>query len=89
MIELAHESHQGIVCTKQPLREMYWWPKMDVEPEAYIKHSSICRQHDKTSVTHTAPLTPVPLPNAAWEKVSVDIVGPFDIAPHDCRYAAW
>lgn len=89
MIELSHESHQGIVRTKQRLREMvlHWWPKMDLQTEAYIKHCSICSQHDKTSVTHTAPLTPVPLPDAAFEKVSVDIVGPFDVAPRDCRYA--
>lgn len=31
MIELAHESHQGIVHTKQHLREIYWWPKMDLQ----------------------------------------------------------
>ncbi len=59
---------------------------MDLQMEAYIKHCFICRQHDKTSVTHTVPLIPVPLPDAAWEKVSVDIMGPFHLAPHDCRY---
>ena len=29
MVHLAHESHQGIVRTKQTLRDLYWWPKMD------------------------------------------------------------
>ncbi len=46
---------------------------MDLQTKAYIEHFSICRQYDKTSVTHTAPLTPVPLPDSAWEKLSVDI----------------
>ncbi|CAM4567530.1 unnamed protein product, partial [Caretta caretta] len=42
---------------------------------------------DKTAVTCTPPLQPVPLSESAWEKVAIDIVGPFDIAPSDCRYA--
>ncbi|XP_026202834.1 uncharacterized protein LOC113153427 [Anabas testudineus] len=29
VINLAHEGHQGLVRTKQRLRELYWWPKMD------------------------------------------------------------
>lgn len=29
LITLAHESHQGIVRTKQRPRDLYWWPKID------------------------------------------------------------
>ncbi|KAI4903715.1 hypothetical protein NFI96_030773, partial [Prochilodus magdalenae] len=29
----------------------------------------------------------IPLPTAAWEKVSVDIIGPFEKAPPECRFA--
>ncbi|CAM4454914.1 unnamed protein product [Lepidochelys kempii] len=46
-----------------------------------------CQIHDKTAVTCTPPLQPVPLPESAWEKVAIDIVGPFDTAPSDCHYA--
>ncbi|KAK7877730.1 hypothetical protein WMY93_030544 [Mugilogobius chulae] len=87
LIVIAHETHQGIVRTKQRLRELYWWPKMDLQIETFIKNCSTCKQNDKTSVTHDAPLQPVPLPAAAWEKVSVDIIGPFETAPSDCRFA--
>ncbi len=38
-------------------------------------------------VTYDAPLKPVELPSAAWEKVSIDTVGPFETAPANCRYA--
>ena len=41
----------------------------------------------KSVTTYNAPLQPVPLPDAALEKVSIDIVGPFESAPRDCRYA--
>ncbi|KAK7912339.1 hypothetical protein WMY93_012550 [Mugilogobius chulae] len=87
LIVIAHETHQGIVRTKQRLRELYWWPKMDLQIETFIKNCSTCKPNDKTSVTHDAPLQPVPLPASAWEKVSVDIIGPFETAPSDCRFA--
>ena len=87
LIDIAHETHQGIVRTKQRLRELYWWPRMDRQVDALIKECTTCRQNDKSAVTHNAPLQPVPLPAAAWEKVGIDIVGPFENAPRDCRFA--
>lgn len=87
LIDIAHETHQGIVRTKQRLRELYWWPKMDAQVESLIKDCTTCSQNDKSVTTYNAPLQPVPLPDAAWEKVSIDIVGPFESAPRDCRYA--
>lgn len=60
---------------------------MDCHIETLIKNCATCRQNDKSTVTHDAPLQPIPLPAAAWEKVSVDIIGPFEIAPSDCRFA--
>lgn len=87
LIELAHESHQGIVRTKQRLRQFYWWPKMDNQTEVLIRNYHTCKQNDKYAVTHDAPLNPVELPSAAWEKVCTDIVGPFETAPTDFRQA--
>ncbi len=84
LIDIAHETHQG---TKQHLRKLYWWPKMETQLETRIKNCTICKQNDKSTVTHDAPLQPVPLAVAAWEKVSVDIVGPLEIAPAGCRFA--
>lgn len=33
-----------------------------------------------------SPLQPVPYPSGHWEKVAVDIVGPFETTTWDCRY---
>ncbi|CAM4476964.1 unnamed protein product [Lepidochelys kempii] len=85
-IHLAHNTHQGIVQTKQRLQDLYCWPGMDPQTEALIKSCVTCQMHDKTAVTFTPPLQPVPLPESAWEKVAIDIVGPFDTAPIDCHY---
>ncbi|KAL2098371.1 hypothetical protein ACEWY4_007578 [Coilia grayii] len=78
---------KGIVRTKQRLRELYWWPGMDTDVQAAIKSCVTCAQHDKTAVVKAAPLTPVSLPDGAWEKLAIDIVGPYLHAPPDCRYA--
>lgn len=85
LIQLGHDTHQGMVRTKQRHRELYWWPGMDSDVEVAIKSCTTSSQHDKTAITRTAPLQPVPLPNAAWEKLAMDIVGPFHSAPLDCR----
>ena len=69
VLNLAHEGHHGIVRCKQRLRQLYWWPGMDRDAEAAEKTCSICASVDKTAVPRQAPLHPVPLPAAAWDKV--------------------
>ncbi|XP_041360993.1 uncharacterized protein K02A2.6-like [Gigantopelta aegis] len=83
---LAHESHQGIVRTKQRLRDLYWWPKMDIQVTELVKSCITCQLNDKSAVTRTAPTQPVPLPNAAWKKLGLDFVGPDYSAPPERRY---
>ncbi|KAL1263297.1 hypothetical protein QQF64_006036 [Cirrhinus molitorella] len=83
---LAHDTHQGIVRTKRRLRALYWWPGMDKQVETAVKACVTSQLHDKSAVTHTMPLQPVPYPTDAWEKMAIDIMGPFDTAPSDCRF---
>uniref|UniRef100_A0A1A8N061 Gypsy retrotransposon integrase-like protein 1 n=4 Tax=Nothobranchius TaxID=28779 RepID=A0A1A8N061_9TELE len=87
LVTLAHETHQGVVRTKQRLRDLYWWPGMDSCVEDFISTCTTCRSHDKTARTYPAPLQPVPLPDGPWQKVGIDVVGPFEMATWDCRYA--
>ncbi|CDW61234.1 zf-H2C2 and rve domain containing protein [Trichuris trichiura] len=87
LVSLAHENHQGIVRTKMRLRELYWWPGMDSQVEAFIKHCSACQSMNKTLSFFNPPLQPVPYPSAAWEKLGIDIVGPLPGAPCVQRFA--
>ncbi|KAF7651388.1 hypothetical protein LDENG_00111630 [Lucifuga dentata] len=57
LISLAHDTYQGIVRSKQRLREAYWWPGMDAQVEAAIKVCVTCQSHDKSAITHTSPTT--------------------------------
>nr|XP_055032791.1 uncharacterized protein K02A2.6-like [Misgurnus anguillicaudatus] len=87
LVDLAHETHQGVVRTKQRLRDLYWWPGMDMLVQDSISACVTCQMNDKSAKTHAAPLQPVSLPDGPWQKVGIDIVGPFESANWDCRYA--
>ncbi|KAL7877191.1 hypothetical protein SRHO_G00038340 [Serrasalmus rhombeus] len=45
------------------------------------------RLNDKTARTAPAPLTPVEYPDGPWKKLAMDIVGPFEIGPAECKFA--
>lgn len=87
IINFAHSAHQGIVRTKSRIRGTYWFPRLDKEVEERIKSCVTCQEHDKSQHTYSAPLQSVPFPESPWEKVSIDITGPFVDAPHDQRFA--
>ncbi|UYV77695.1 K02A2.6-like, partial [Cordylochernes scorpioides] len=76
ILDLAHETHQGIARTKQILREKYYWPNMDKDIERRIKNCYICEVNQP--LRHDQPLTTIPIPPRPWYKVGVDLVGPID-----------
>lgn len=84
LFHTAHVSHQGMVRTKQCLREIYWWPKMDTYVADKIFACQRCLSLVKTAKTFAVPLRPVPLPSAPLEKLAINIVGPFETAVWDC-----
>ena len=87
LIGSAHAAHQGIVRSKQRLRELYWWPSMDRMVEDAIRHCSACQTSDKVTRTHNTPLQSVPLPDGPWQKIGIDITGPFDPNKPSQKYA--
>ena len=76
VLGLAHEVHQGIVKTKQRIRELYWWPGIDQEVERLVKTCPICSAADKTASPRRAPMQPVPFPSEPWVKLGLDFIGP-------------
>lgn len=78
LVNLTHKGHQGIVRTKQHIRELYWWRGIDCLVKEQIKSYEVCLSSDKTTTLRAAPLQPVPFSSMPREKVAVDIVGPFE-----------
>ncbi|XP_075550349.1 uncharacterized protein LOC142583754 [Dermacentor variabilis] len=72
---LAHKGHQGIVETKQMLREKVWFPGMDKLVHTLIKSCLPCQA--AVPQAKQEPLAITELPSGPWEEVSVDLCGPF------------
>ena len=43
VIHLAHESHPGIVRTKERIRQLYWWPRLNASVETMIQECIACQ----------------------------------------------
>ena len=74
-LSLAHEGHQGIVRTKQLLRQKMWWPGMDAEAETVIKECIPCQSTMPPSPPE--PLHPSTMPSKPWHSIQIDLCGPF------------
>lgn len=74
-LALAHEGHQGIVKTKQLLREKIWFPKIDHEVESLLASCLACQASGPES--RPDPLQMSPLPPEPWHTVHIDFCGPF------------
>ena len=70
IVELAHEGHQGIVKTKQLLRERVWFPGIDKMVERKITQCIPCQATSASTLRE--PLQMSNLPNGPWLEVSID-----------------
>jgi transposase InsO family protein len=72
---IAHEGHQGLVKTKQLLREKTWFPQIDEDVRSLIGNCLACQANGPAS--HPDPLQMSPLPPEPWHTVHMDFCGPF------------
>ena len=75
-IQIAHRSHQGIVKTKNLLRETIWFPGIDRMVEAAVNACLPCQAATHGPKIHE-PLKMSKLPEEPWQEVSMDFNGPF------------
>lgn len=75
VVELAHEGHQGIVKTKQLLRDKEWFPGINQLVEEICKNCIPCAA--STPTKHHEPLQMTEIPDEPWSRVSADFCGPF------------
>ena len=85
LIVQGHKSHLGMSSLKKLLRQYYWWPAMDTEAERFVRNCTMCIDSDKNCSTHDVPLTNVTWPIQAWQKIGIDISGPFNELPVHMR----
>ena len=71
----AHEGHQGIVRTKQKVREKVWWPGIMQQVETMVKVCLPCQSFGGRPTAE--PLRPTEMPDRPWQEVHIDLCGPF------------
>jgi transposase InsO family protein len=74
-IDIAHEGHQGIVKTKQLLRQKVWFTGINDLVEKTCKKCIPCLA--STPNVRQEPLHMTDLPDKPWTHVSADFCGPF------------
>ena len=73
-MHIAHETHQGVVRTKQFLSNKFYWPNMDIDIERMIRNCNACVLNQP--LHEDQPLQPLELPPRPWTKLGIDLVGP-------------
>ena len=76
VVSIAHQSRQGIVKTKQCIREKIWFPGIDKLVEDTVKACIPCQASYPGPKTHE-PIVPTPFPSEPWSSHAVDFAGPF------------
>lgn len=76
ILELLHETHQGMVIMKGMARSLVWWPGMSAEIEKCARQCTQCLQCSQMP----AKAEPVssPEPGECWEHIHLDYAGPFE-----------
>ncbi len=81
ILERLHSGHPGIVRMKQLYREFYFWNRGSTDCEEFVEQCQACAASEKSSKTPEVPTGEFPAPTRPWERVAIDITGPFWTAP--------
>uniref|UniRef100_A0A915HKU7 RNA-directed DNA polymerase n=1 Tax=Romanomermis culicivorax TaxID=13658 RepID=A0A915HKU7_ROMCU len=87
LMNKAHQGHPGIVRDKIKLRETYWWPGITTHIEEVILHCQGCQDSAKSNPRSTIPTNPLPLLKTPWEKIVINVTGPFAMALYQNKFA--
>lgn len=69
----THTGHFGIETTYHRIIQSYYWPKMHLDIERYIKACDVCQRKGRTRKNN--PLHPIES-KEPFEKIGIDLVGP-------------
>ena len=68
--------HPGIRCTLNLVKTCYYWPTIKQDITRYIKDCDKCQRVKMNTSGKKTLLNPNAVPDAPWEIISVDLIGP-------------
>jgi Integrase zinc binding domain len=69
--------HMGANKTIAIITENIYWPKMAKLIKEYIKKCTVCIRHIPKDGKHTEPIQSSDKANFLFEKIAIDLIGPF------------
>jgi transposase InsO family protein len=75
ILEEIHSGHSGIVRMKSLARQFVWWPGIDADIKKLSEDCHPCRESSPSPPS--APLHPWEFPERPWQRLHVDLAGPF------------
>lgn len=83
---LPTSGHAGINRMINNIKKYYFWPGMSNDVMNYVKKCRSCQIQKSTNKHVREPLTITSTAKSAFERVSLDIMGPLDIDNYDNKY---
>jgi hypothetical protein len=75
VLSQLHDTHPGVVRMKSLARQHVWWPGIDQGIEQVAKSCVDCAAHRQNPAV--APLHPWSFPEQPWQRIHMDLAGPF------------
>lgn len=66
--------HSGRDATLHRIKSLFFWPKMSLEVQNYVRNCSVCQKNKYENVAKPGLLHPLPVPQGVWESISMDFI---------------
>jgi hypothetical protein len=78
IIQALHSSpiggHLGIQATVKKVHKLFRWPGIRSSIESFIKQCQVCQQAKHENYKYPGLLSPIPVPQGAWQDISLDFI---------------
>ena len=88
-LEAFHDktAHPGAASTSENIRRIYWWPDINKDITDYVRSCETCATTKPNLHPRVPPVQVTDTPSAPFEKLGVDLIGPFDPSTRGNRFA--
>lgn len=66
--------HSGFPVTYRRIKAIFAWPGMKKQVKTFVQSCQICQQAKAERVKYPGLLLPIPVPDHAWQVVSMDFI---------------